>query len=150
MHGGLCAAQLPRNLEGILKPVREADRERAVRRLNTPGQEGYDAPVPRPHRTAQGFRATSEPQHSSGNGFVVYRKGYVPKFLYKLTDGRTGVSAAQVRARVPTAADACPEEALQEVYVRLEGERQCWEPAEGLRGVLQDMEPPRRAALLSE
>ena len=69
VHGGLCAAQFPRNVEGVLKPVREADRERAVRRFDPQGQEGHDAPLARPHGTSEGVRAASQPQDPSGNSF---------------------------------------------------------------------------------
>ena len=66
MHGRLRAAQFSGDTEGIFQPVREADRQRAVRRLDSPRQEGHDAQVSRPHWTAEGIRAASEPQNSSG------------------------------------------------------------------------------------
>ena len=66
VHGRLREAQFSGDTEGIFQSVREADRQRAVRRLDAPRQEGHDAQVPCPHRTAEGIRAASEPQDSPG------------------------------------------------------------------------------------
>ena len=95
-----------------------------MQRLDAEGRAADEAPGARAAPAAEGVRAAARPHRAAG------------------------LAPRQDRARPLRADDADTAETVQEVHGGAPHQPLCLQPPEGVRCVLQDLEPPGRAAQL--